>query len=388
MIRLLSSFLIKDNKNYNSPAVRRAYGILCGIVGIFLNILLFVIKLTAGIISGSISIMADAFNNLSDAGTSIITLIGFKLSGTKPDSDHPFGHGRFEYITGLIVAMVIILMGFELATESIKKIITPAEIEFSYLTAAILIVSIAVKCYMALYNRAVHKKIHSPSLSATSADSLSDCVATTVILASMLIFRLWNINIDAWCGLAVSVFILINGVKAAKETVSPLLGQPPEREFVEKINNIVLSEECVLGIHDLVVHDYGPGRIMISLHAEVSGNADMMETHDAIDNVERQLRHELNCEAVIHMDPILENDEVTNHLKETVSGLVSTIGEGVSIHDFRVVAGPTHTNLIFDIVIPYGLKLDNKAVTEKVNDLISTVDGNYYPVFNIDNSYV
>jgi len=388
LIRLLSAFFIKDRKNYNSPTVRRAYGMLCGVIGIFFNILLFAIKLLAGTLSGSISILADAFNNLSDAGTSIITLIGFKLSGTKPDSDHPFGHGRFEYITGLIVAMIIILMGFELGIESVKKIITPAEIEFSYLTAAILIVSVLVKCYMALYNRSVHKKINSPSLSATSADSLSDCVATTVILMSMLIFKFWGINIDAWCGLAVSVFILINGIKAAKETVSPLLGQPPEKEFVEKINNIVLSEECVLGIHDLVVHDYGPGRIMISLHAEVSANADMMETHDAIDNVERQLKQELNCEAVIHMDPILENDEVTNSLKALVSQLLSTIGDGVSIHDFRVVAGPTHTNLIFDIVIPYELKLDNKSVTEKVNNLISTIDGNYYPVFNIDNSYV
>ncbi len=388
MIRLLSALFIKDRKNYNSPAVRRAYGMMCGIVGIFFNILLFAIKLVAGMLSGSISILADAFNNLSDAGTSIITLIGFKLSGTKPDSDHPFGHGRFEYITGLIVAIIIILMGFELGMESVKKIVSPAEIEFSYLTVAILVVSIIAKCYMALYNRAVHKKISSPSLSATAADSLSDCVATAVILISMIIFKIWNINIDAWCGLAVSVFILINGIKAAKETVSPLLGQPPEKEFVEKINNIVMSEDCVLGIHDLIVHDYGPGRIMISLHAEVSGNADIMETHDAIDNIERQLKHELNCEAVIHMDPILENDELTNQLKEIVAELLSTIGEGVSIHDFRVVSGPTHTNLIFDVVIPYNLKLDNKAVTEKVNSLISTIDGNYYPVFNIDNSYV
>lgn len=388
MIKLLASIFIKDRQNFRLPAVRRAYGILCGIVGICLNVLLFAIKFIAGTLSGAISIMADAFNNLSDAGTSVITLIGFKLSGSKPDSDHPFGHGRYEYITALMVAMLIMLMGFELATESISKIITPAQVEFSYITIMILGISVLIKLYMAFYNRAVHKKINSPSLSATAADSLSDCIATTVILGSMIISKVWNVNIDAWCGLAVSAFILYNGFKAAKETISPLLGQPPEKEFVDSIEAIVLSEECVHGIHDLVVHDYGPGRVMISLHAEVPADADMLETHDAIDNIERRLRQELNCEAVIHMDPILTDDETTNRLKKIVADLLSTIGEGVSIHDFRVVTGPTHTNLIFDIVIPYELKMDKKTVTEKVNTLISTIDGNFYPVFNIDNVYV
>ncbi|MBR2915385.1 MAG: cation transporter [Clostridia bacterium] len=388
MIKLLASIFIKDRQNFRLPAVRRAYGMLCGIVGICLNVLLFAIKFIAGTLSGAISIMADAFNNLSDAGTSVITLIGFKLSGSKPDSDHPFGHGRYEYITALMVAMLIMLMGFELATESISKIITPAQVEFSYITIIILGISVLIKLYMAFYNRAVHKKINSPSLSATAADSLSDCIATTVILGSMIISKVWDVNIDAWCGLAVSAFILYNGFKAAKETISPLLGQPPEKEFVDSIEAIVLSEECVHGIHDLVVHDYGPGRVMISLHAEVPADADMLETHDAIDNIERRLRQELNCEAVIHMDPILTDDETTNRLKKIVADLLSTIGEGVSIHDFRVVTGPTHTNLIFDIVIPYELKMDKKTVTEKVNTLISTIDGNFYPVFNIDNVYV
>ncbi|MBQ3598432.1 MAG: cation transporter [Clostridia bacterium] len=388
MIKLLASIFIKDRQNFRLPAVRRAYGMLCGIVGICLNVLLFAIKFIAGTLSGAISIMADAFNNLSDAGTSIITLIGFKLSGSKPDSDHPFGHGRYEYITALMVAMLIMLMGFELATESISKIITPAQVEFSYITIIILVISVLIKLYMAFYNRAVHKKINSPSLSATAADSLSDCIATTVILGSMIISKVWDVNIDAWCGLAVSAFILYNGFKAAKETISPLLGQPPEKEFVDSIEAIVLSEECVHGIHDLVVHDYGPGRVMISLHAEVPADADMLETHDAIDNIERRLRQELNCEAVIHMDPILTDDETTNRLKKIVADLLSTIGEGVSIHDFRVVTGPTHTNLIFDIVIPYELKMDKKTVTERVNTLISTIDGNFYPVFNIDNVYV
>ena len=388
MIKLLASIFIKDRQNFRLPAVRRAYGMLCGIVGICLNVLLFAIKFIAGTLSGAISIMADAFNNLSDAGTSVITLIGFKLSGSKPDSDHPFGHGRYEYITALMVAMLIMLMGFELATESISKIITPAQVEFSYITIIILVISVLIKLYMAFYNRAVHKKINSPSLSATAADSLSDCIATTVILGSMIISKVWDVNIDAWCGLAVSAFILYNGFKAAKETISPLLGQPPEKEFVDSIEAIVLSEECVHGIHDLVVHDYGPGRVMISLHAEVPADADMLETHDAIDNIERRLRQELNCEAVIHMDPILTDDETTNRLKKIVADLLSTIGEGVSIHDFRVVTGPTHTNLIFDIVIPYELKMDKKTVTEKVNTLISTIDGNFYPVFNIDNVYV
>ena len=389
MVKLLAAIFIKDYKNYLSPSIRRAYGMLCGITGIFLNVILFAIKFIAGrMSSGSISIMADAFNNLSDAGTSVITLIGFKLSGSKPDSDHPFGHGRYEYITALMVAMFIILMGFELATESIGKIISPAAVEFSTVSIIILVISVAIKLYMGLYNRYYYKKTSSPSLSATSVDSFSDCIATTVILVSMVISKIWSINIDAWCGLAVSGFILFNGFKAVKETISPLLGQPPEKEFVEQINAIVMAEECILGIHDLVVHDYGPGRVMISLHAEVSANDDMMNTHDAIDNVERKLKQELNCEAVIHMDPVLDDDETTNTLRAIVSEKLETIGNGVSIHDFRVVTGPTHTNLIFDIVIPYELKMDKKAVTEKVNSLISSIDGNYYPVFNIDNSYV
>ena len=315
MISVLARLFIMDHQNYHSPAVRRAYGILCGIVGISLNVLLFVLKLFAGAITGAISITADAFNNLSDAGSSIISLIGFKLSGTKPDSEHPFGHGRIEYISGLIVSMVILLMGFELAVSSVKKIITPETIEFSYISMGILILSIIVKLYMAFYNRATDKKINSPSLRATSTDSLSDCISTLVILASMIIFHVWNVNIDAWCGLFVSVLIFTGGLKAAKDTISPLLGQPPSQELVDKIHSIVMSYKEILGIHDLVVHDYGPGRLMISLHAEVSASADMVETHDVIDNIERHLSSELGCEAVIHMDPVLNNDKTTTELR-------------------------------------------------------------------------
>lgn len=388
MIRFLASIFIKDHKNYRSPAVRRAYGMLCGITGICLNILLFALKLFAGTVTGAISVTADAFNNLSDAGSSIISLIGFRLSGTRPDPEHPFGHGRIEYISGLIVSMVILLMGFELALSSVKKIIAPEPMEFSYVTIGILSASILVKFYMAYYNRATDRKIDSPSLRATSVDSLSDCISTFVILVSIIVFRIWNINVDAWCGLFVSLFILIGGFRAAKDTVSPLLGQPPSPELVDEIQRIVMSSDEILGLHDLVVHDYGPGRLMISLHAEVSASADMIRTHDIIDNIERRLASELGCEAVIHMDPVLDDDETTTELRKRVSDLVARIGDGVSIHDFKVVTGPTHTNLIFDIVVPYSVKMEKKEITSKVNELIRELGDNYFAVFKIDNAYV
>ncbi len=388
MISLLSKIFIKDSSDTSSPAVRSAYGTLCGIMGIILNVLLFGVKLLAGMLSGAISIMADAFNNLTDAGSSVITLIGFRMSGQKPDKDHPFGHGRIEYISGLIVSMLIILVGFELGKTSLGKIITPEAVEFSTLSAAILICSVIVKAYMAFYNFRIGKKISSSAMRATAQDSLNDCIATAVVLLCLIVSKFTALNIDAYCGLAVSAFILFAGLRAAKETMDPLLGTPPSEDLIKQINDIVYSHVGVEGIHDLIVHDYGPGRTMISLHAEVSADADLLETHDMIDNIEKELREHLNCDAVIHMDPIATNDELTLAVKEKVASLVTCIDSNLTIHDFRMVTGPTHTNIIFDVVVPYSLKKTDAEIRENIEKIVKSIDPNYFSVINIDKTYV
>lgn len=388
MITLLSKIFIKQGEDASSAKVRGIYGTICGIMGIFLNILLFAIKLFAGILSGAISIMADAFNNLTDAGSSVITLLGFRMSEQKPDKHHPFGHGRIEYLSGLIVSMLIILVGFELGKSSVEKMISPEAVSFSVLTVVILIVSIIIKAYMAFYNFSVGKKIYSSAMKATGTDSLSDCVATSAVLICLLISKFFDVDIDAYCGLAVAAFILFSGIRSAKETIDPLLGEPPSAEFINKISGIVFSHEGVEGIHDLIVHDYGPGRTMISLHAEVSASADLLSTHDMIDNIEKDLRDKLNCDAVIHMDPIITDDAVTLEVKEKIDALVKCIDRNLNIHDFRMVAGPTHTNVIFDLVVPFDEKKSNDEIIENVQTIVKTIDKSYFAVVNIDRSYV
>ena len=385
MFGILSRLFIKNGKNYENPEVRRAYGTLSGALGIFLNIILFAGKLTAGIISGSVAIVADALNNLSDAGSSVITLIGFHMAGQKPDKGHPFGHGRIEYISGLIVSMLIILMGFELGKSSVEKIITPTGTEFSIIAVIILAASILVKLYMCFYNRSVGKKISSPAMMATAADSLSDCVATTVVLACTLITKFTGTDLDGICGTAVAIFIFIAGIRAAKDTIDPLLGVPPTEEFVNEIGETVMSHKGVLGFHDLVVHDYGPGRRMISLHAEVPADEDLLKTHDTIDNIERELSVKLGCDAVIHMDPIETDDKITMETRRKIAELVKIIDERVTIHDFRMVMGKGHTNLIFDISLPSELVGQEKEIKEALekalNDLGETT---YHTVINFD----
>ena len=388
MVSLLARWLIRDWESVHTPSVRRAYGVLCGAVGILLNALLFAGKLFAGTLSGSIAITADAFNNLSDAASSLITLIGFRMAGQKPDPEHPFGHGRIEYISGFIVSMAILLMGFELLSSSVQKIVSPEPVSFSPLAAGILVASIAVKLYMCFYNRRVGKKIDSAAMRATAMDSLSDSVATAVVLVAMLVGHWTNLMIDGWCGLLVALFILYAGVNAAKETIGPLLGQPPTREFVEQIEQYVLSYDSVVGLHDLIVHNYGPGRTMISLHAEVPVTADILEMHDMIDNIEHGLRERMGCEAVIHMDPVVLDDERLSALRETVRGLAAEIDPAITIHDFRMVSGPTHTNLIFDAVVPYKFRLSDEEVRRQLSERIRALDGNYYAVIDIDKSYV
>ena len=315
MISLLAKIFIKNRDGESPETLRLRYGVLCGAFGIFLNLMLFVGKLVAGMLSGSISVTADAFNNLSDAGSSLITLVGFRIAGHKADSHHPFGHGRFEYISGLLVSILIILVGFELGKSSVEKLFAPEPVVFSALTLSILAVSVAVKLYMAFYNKRIGKKLDSPAMEATAVDSLSDAASTFVVFICMLLSHFFEWEIDAWCGLAVSGFILVSGIRSAKQTIDPLLGQPPSAELVGRIESIVRSHPYVVGIHDLVVHDYGPGRLMISLHAEVPADGDLLKIHDSIDNAEKELNHALCCEAVIHMDPVETDDARTNETK-------------------------------------------------------------------------
>ena len=388
MISILAKWLIPNCDKVEDSEVRRAWGALCGFVGIGLNLLLFAGKLAAGTLSGSIAVTADAFNNLSDAGSSVVTLLGFRLAGRKPDADHPFGHGRMEYISGLVVAGLILLMGAELAKSSFEKILHPEAVSFSWLAAAILLVSIGVKVYMYLYNKAVGKKIRSAAMSATATDSLSDTVATAAVLAAMLIGRLTNVQPDGWVGLLVALFILWSAVQAARDTVSPLLGQSPDPMLVKEIEALVMAHDTVVGVHDLVVHDYGPGRRIISLHAEVPADGQVLALHDVIDNIEAELSRKLHCEAVIHMDPVVVGDPQVNALHEKVAELVRTIDPRITIHDFRIVPGTTHTNLIFDAVIPFDERLTRPQVAAQICQLVQELDGHYRAVVKIENSYV
>ena len=388
MISLLAKWFISRREQVEDGAVRRAWGALCGFVGIALNLLLFAGKLASGALSGSIAVTADAFNNLSDAGSSVVTLLGFRLAGKKPDSDHPFGHGRMEYVSGLVVAGLILLMGAELAKTSVDKIAHPEAVTFSWLAAAILLVSIAVKLYMYMYNKAVGKKIGSAAMAATAADSLSDTVATAAVLLSMIVGKLANVQLDGWVGLLVALFILWSAVQAARDTISPLLGQAPDPALVREIEGLVMAHDTVVGVHDLVVHDYGPGRRIISLHAEVPADGQVLELHDVIDNIESELARKLHCEAVIHMDPVVVGDPVVAALREQTAALVKTIDPRITIHDFRMVPGKTHTNLIFDAVIPFDEQLTRPQVAQRICRLVEDMDGHYRAVVKIENSYV
>ena len=388
MIKLLTKLFIKDHENVTNAAVRRAYGTMCSLYGIFLNLLLFAGKYFAGLISGSVAITADAFNNLSDAGSSIITLLGFAIAGKKPDPDHPFGHGRAEYLAGLVLSAVIILMGFELVKSSFEKILHPEPISSGLLPAIILVCSILVKFYMCLYNRSVGKKINSAAMQATATDSLSDSIATTVVLLSMGVSYFFHVNIDGYAGLLVAVFILYAGFNAAKDTVSPLLGQAPDPEFVQQVADIVTAHPEVVGIHDLVVHDYGPGRVMVSLHAEVRGDGNIFDLHDAIDTAETELKEQLGCIATIHMDPIEADNTEVSQMRAAVAETLKELDDVISIHDFRMVPGPTHTNLIFDAVVPADYKKSDEELAASIRQHIHQTWPDRYAVVSIDHSYI
>lgn len=388
MITFLASLFIKDSKNYKEPSVRQAYGVLSGAVGIGLNILLFFGKWLAGTISGSIAIIADAFNNLSDAGSSIITLIGFRLSGQEPDPEHPFGHGRMEYISGLLVSVAILVMGFELIGSSIGKLRSPEPIESSALVFGILIESILVKLYMFFYNHSLSKKIESAAMKATSVDSLSDTVATTLVLIATLISKYTGLLLDGWFGILVGLFILYTGGSTLKETIDLLLGQPPKQEFIDEVKEIVLGHSMVHGVHDLIVHDYGPGRVMISLHAEVDVNGDIQDIHEQIDHIEHELQEKLHCSATIHMDPIVTDDKEVLAMKAKVEEMVHFLDESFSMHDFRMVRGSTRTNLIFDVEVPRKTSYTDNEIVNWLKERIHELPGSkYFAVIQIDHEY-
>ena len=387
MISLLVKLFYGGMDMSDEKAVRRAYGTACSGAGIGFNVLLFAGKLIAGMLSGSVAIVSDAFNNLSDAGSSIISLVGFKLSNKKSDPQHPFGHGRLEYISGLCVSFLIILMGVELGKASIEKIIEPAQVKFSLLTAAILAASILVKLYMALYNSRIGKRLNAVTMKAMSKDSLSDAVATSVVLMSMIVAKLADIAIDGYCGVVVAAFILFTGITAARDTISPLLGQKPDSEFIEEVMRIVNAHKEIIGTHDLVVHDYGPGRLMITLHAEVDASMDILVAHDAVDNIENELREKLGCSAVVHMDPIVTDDVETNATREEIKRVVSNIDSRMTIHDFRMVPGPTHTNVIFDVAVPFDIDRDDDELRKILGARIRDVDSKLNAVIEIDKCY-
>ncbi|MFA5658638.1 MAG: cation diffusion facilitator family transporter [Oscillospiraceae bacterium] len=388
MTALLTRIFIKDYKNTADPTVRQRYGIFSGTVGIILNIILFAGKFFAGILTSSISVSADAFNNLSDAGSSIISIVGFKMAAKPPDKEHPFGHGRYEYVAGFVISMAIILMAFEVGHSSFLKIIHPQPVEFRWITVIILSVSIAVKLWLCLFNIKLGKIISSKIMKTAAKDSLGDIAATGAVLAGVIIFGISEISLDAYLGIFVAVFILFAGLSAAKDTLNELLGEAPDKEFVDSVKACVLSHPEITGIHDMIVHNYGAGRCIISLHAEVPCDSDILKIHDVIDNIENEIKKSFLCEAVIHMDPIATDDKRTNELFKDVLKIVRSVDRRVSMHDFRIVEGETHTNLIFDVVVPFDMKFSDEELASIISEKIRFLNPAFNSVIQIDKGFV
>ena len=384
MTKLLVKLFIKDSNDTENPVVRYRYGTFGGIVGIFLNICLFTGKFIAGLITSSIAITADAFNNLSDAGSSIITLVGFKMASKPADNEHPFGHGRFEYISGFIISMIIVLMGFEIGKTSVGKIIHPVDVTFSTISIVILVISVIVKLWMCFFNRKLGKLINSQTMIATSMDSLSDVLATTAVITGVLISKFLKLNIDGYLGIAVALFILYTGLSAAKGMLDQLLGEAPDKQFIKDIKEFVMSYKEIVGVHDVIIHSYGPSRRIISLHAEVPCEMDIMVIHDVIDIIEAEINKKFCCSSVIHMDPIAINDEFTLKTAYQIIRILSDIDSDISMHDFRMVKGNTHTNLIFDIVVPFKFRISDDDLNEMICLKVKDFDEKYNAVINID----
>ena len=388
MAGLLIKLFKRKGADDKSVAGREKYGKFSAVTGLICNVFLFFIKLTAGILSSSVSVVADAVNNLSDSGSCLVTLFGFKLSSKPADKEHPFGHGRIEYMSGFIVAVVIILVGVELLKTSIGRISEPEDIEISALTFAALTVSVLVKLWMAFFNRKVGKIIDSAALKAAAADSLSDVISTGAVIISMIVSLVCGINIDAYTGLVVAGVIIFSGIGVAKDTLDPLLGRPPENGFVNRICDEVLSNDIITGVHDVMVHDYGPGRRYVSLHAEVPSNVNINTVHDVIDNCERSLEEKLGITiAVIHMDPIETDHQAVNEMRDKVLSIVKSINDGLSIHDFRMVSGESHTNLIFDVVMCRDMDITPDELKKEICNKVCNEDERLNCIINVDFDY-
>lgn len=388
MTDLLIKIFIKDYQNIKSPHVRASYGTLSGCVGIAVNIILTVVKFLIGSLTGSIAITGDALNNLSDAGSSAISLLGFKLSSKPADEKHPYGHGRIEYVCGMGVGVIIMFMGYELIKSSIEKIITPEKTAFSWVAVIVLAVSILGKLWLALFNKKIGKKIDSGTVDAVVADSISDIAATTASILALILSNYFTLPFDGIFGVIVSGFVIFAGIGVFKGTLASLLGQPPTQETVEEIQDMILSYPGILGVHDLIVHDYGPGRWFVSAHAEVSSETDIMESHDLIDVIEQDLKEKTGFLFTLHMDPLVQNDETIQAARDMISEIIGSINEKLSFHDFRLVSGPHHTNLIFDLVIPFSVKTDTNYIIDCINKQLQNKNKCYHAVITVDRSYI
>lgn len=388
MTKLLIRLFIKNSHDTHEPAVREKYGILAGFIGIFCNLFLTVCKFVIGSITHSISITADAANNFSDMASSVVTVVSFKLSAMPADDEHPFGHGRFEYIASLIISFFVLFMGFELSRSSVDKILHPEAVLFSTVGLILLILSIFVKLWMAFANKYIGKLIDSQTMQASSTDSRNDVISTSATVLVMLFTLISDLPIDGYIGLGVALFVIYSGISLIKDTISPLLGEAVDTQTALEIESAILSYDGVIGVHDLVIHNYGPGRIYVSAHAEVPSTTNIMESHDTIDRIERDMAIKFKCEIVLHMDPIIMDDERTNEMKKEVLGIVKSINSHFSIHDFRMVEGPTHTNLIFDVLITHKYPQNKAEIINTVQSKVQEMHPNYFCVIKIDTSYI
>lgn len=384
MTKLLCRLFVKDGENVKDARVRRAYGTLCSVVGIVLNLVLFFGKFTVGVLSGSLSIRADAVNNLTDALSQLISLVSFRIAAKPADRDHPFGHARMEYVASMIVSMLILIIGYQLFRDSIEKILHPALTEFRWISVAVLGVSILVKLWLGLFNRAVGKKIRSDVLRATMTDSLADAAATGAVLIASLIYYFTNIDLDAYMGILVAIWIVVAGVRIMNDTKNSILGSAPDGQTVETIRAVIMSYPEALGLHDMVVHNYGPGCTIASIHVEVDGSANVFDTHDAIDRMEKQLFIETGIQATIHMDPIVTDDPWLDELRTRISGLICEIDGRMTMHDFRMVKGNTHSNVIFDVVVPFEMKQSDADLKRCIDEAVKTIDASLCTVITID----
>lgn len=388
MFKGLVKLFVKDCENTKSAVVRERYGILSGITGIIVNVILAAAKFFIGTLSNSIAITGDALNNLSDAGSNVVTLVGFKMAGAKPDKEHPFGHGRIEYVAALIVGFIVELMGVELIKTSVEKIKEPEPSVLSAAAVIVLLLSMAGKIWLALFNRYLGKRIDSPAMTAVVADSISDTAATASTLLALILSRFTTLPVDGIFGIVVALFIMYSGYGILKESIGIILGTPPSKELVDELKKFILSHDGIIGMHDLVIHSYGATRTFASVHVEVPSTIDILKAHDTTDLIEREVQKRFGIALVVHLDPLVVNDERVNELRSLVTEYCREIDPSLSIHDFRVVDGPTHTNLIFDLVVPFGFKYSAKQVKEILIEKIQSENENYYAVITAESSYI